>query len=564
MTFSRQYDVASPAITDLAAAGEPHPLRLDFTSGSAPEPTYTLAAFEHGGRSADPGAYDAIPSDDTNLVQYITLNTIDQEQLDWLEAQLRVNSSTYLVDSVPNTGVMALDGPGLTPGVPSKVVHQPGVTDKLFVIFCNHILDTMSGDDLRQVLLAYPNVVLMLNGHPEANLINAVPRAAENILIGGFWEMNTASHIDWPVRGRIVEIASGGGLVSVFATIGDRNVRLLVPAPFILPDPPVIPGPWFFHANGHFLWQLDPDGSAHPAGNGLGVQQGTSPSIAVRSTGEYLAVFQSLADTGDGSLWQLDQTGFWRLSGDGLSVSQGTSPSVAALAGGGYQIAFQAANSSGAGRLWLVDPDGMPVDTQLPMRPGSSPVIAASPAGGYLLAYVDDEGYLTLLDETGTVRHHGNGLTVMAGTRPSITAGILTGYTIAGQGADGMLWTVTGDGTQTATGLDMAPGSSPCVTATLDGPVIAFQRGDGNLWIRLPDGTVVWPGSALAMAPGTDPSISAYDGGFGYQIAFQGKNGLLWKVDHLGTVSLPGIGLEMAPGTSPATVTAYGKVSPPA
>ena len=68
----------------------------------------------------------------------------------------------------------------------------------------------------------------------------------------------------------------------------------------------------------------------------------------------------------------------------------------------------------------------------------------------------------------------------------------------------------------------------------------------------------MWPGTALTMAPGTDPGISAHDGGFGYEIAFHGKDGLLWKVDHLGTASLTGNGLGMAPGTSPATVTAYG------
>ena len=37
---------------------------------------------------------------------------------------------------------------------------------------------------------------------------------------GGFWEINTASHIDWPQQARIVEIVDNGdGTLSIFGTI---------------------------------------------------------------------------------------------------------------------------------------------------------------------------------------------------------------------------------------------------------------------------------------------------------------------------------------------------------
>jgi hypothetical protein len=40
---------------------------------------------------------------------------------------------------------------------------------------------------------------------------------------GGFWEINTASHVDWPQQARIVEVVSNGdGTLSIFGTIVDH------------------------------------------------------------------------------------------------------------------------------------------------------------------------------------------------------------------------------------------------------------------------------------------------------------------------------------------------------
>src|SRR5437762_427460 len=118
----------------------------------------------------------------------------------------------------------------------------------------------------------------MVNGHTHANVIT--PHSRSELIAGttgGFWEVNTASHIDWPVQSRIVEIAASAGVVSIFATLvdidapivggtanpnllaatarelaandpterpknrrgdaADRNVQLLVAAPFTLPAP---------------------------------------------------------------------------------------------------------------------------------------------------------------------------------------------------------------------------------------------------------------------------------------------------------------------------------------
>ena len=75
--------------------------------------------------------------------------------------------------------------------------------------------------DLRRLLLAYPNVIALVNGHTHANLITQHARAANQGAPGGFWEISTASHIDWPIQSRIIEVASSGSGVSLFTTMVD-------------------------------------------------------------------------------------------------------------------------------------------------------------------------------------------------------------------------------------------------------------------------------------------------------------------------------------------------------
>ncbi|NVI88399.1 TIGR03767 family metallophosphoesterase [Actinomadura sp. BRA 177] len=186
--------------------------------------------------------------------------SLDKKQFAWLEAQLKAGSSRYF----------APDG--------SVVKHA--VKDRLFVLFSHHPIaslenplggDRVLGDEVQALLLRYPNVILWVNGHTHRNQV--IPHARKGG--GGFWEVNTAAHIDFPQQSRIVELADNGdGTLSVFATIldsagpasyggrltdpvrlaslsrelagndwqdrdtdrrgevADRNVELLVPAPF--------------------------------------------------------------------------------------------------------------------------------------------------------------------------------------------------------------------------------------------------------------------------------------------------------------------------------------------
>lgn len=232
--------------------------------------TTATALRGHGFTQANLREGTAYYAFDRGIVRGLALDTVnpngysegsfDRAQFRWLEAQLEAGSRRY-------TGA---DG--------EPVAHD--VQDRLFVLFSHHPIASLSnplggdrvlGDEVKALLLRFPNVVLWVNGHTHRNEVVPHPREGR----GGFWEVNTASHIDFPQQSRIVELADNGdGTLSVFATVldsagpesfggavgdpvrlaalsrelagndwqereeerrgkpEDRNVELLVPAPF--------------------------------------------------------------------------------------------------------------------------------------------------------------------------------------------------------------------------------------------------------------------------------------------------------------------------------------------
>ncbi|TVT57859.1 TIGR03767 family metallophosphoesterase [Amycolatopsis rhizosphaerae] len=112
----------------------------------------------------------------------------------------------------------------------NKVHHQ--VTDELFVLFSHHTSTTMgnllpdarhpleprlNGDTFVALLHRFPNVLAWVNGHTHLNKITAHPGKTP---AQGFWEINTASHIDFPQHARAIEVADNGdGTLSLFTTL---------------------------------------------------------------------------------------------------------------------------------------------------------------------------------------------------------------------------------------------------------------------------------------------------------------------------------------------------------
>lgn len=105
--------------------------------------------------------------------------------------------------------------------------------DRLMVVVSHHTLDTMAntatadgsprvaGAAVRELLLRFPAVVLWVNGHTHRHTV--VPHVRESGAPGGFWEVSTAAHVDWPQQCRIVELVDNAdGTLSVFATVLDH------------------------------------------------------------------------------------------------------------------------------------------------------------------------------------------------------------------------------------------------------------------------------------------------------------------------------------------------------
>lgn len=97
--------------------------------------------------------------------------------------------------------------------------------DRLVVLFSHHPLHTLINDlgpdrriladELAALLHASPNVILWVNGHTHENKVT--PQ-------GTFWEVTTASHIDWPQQARLVEIRDNtDGTLSIVATVIDHS-----------------------------------------------------------------------------------------------------------------------------------------------------------------------------------------------------------------------------------------------------------------------------------------------------------------------------------------------------
>ncbi|RLU87489.1 TIGR03767 family metallophosphoesterase [Streptomyces griseocarneus] len=137
-------------------------------------------------------------------------------QLSWLESELK-SRSTHWYDA---------DGH----------VVKGSSSGELVVVFSHHTSASMGnllpdphhpfekrhdGNALVALLQRFPNVVAWVNGHTHENQIHAhghtVPERA-------FWEINTASHIDFPQHARIIEIADNGdGTLSLFTTLVESS-----------------------------------------------------------------------------------------------------------------------------------------------------------------------------------------------------------------------------------------------------------------------------------------------------------------------------------------------------
>ena len=108
-------------------------------------------------------------------------------------------------------------------------------TGKAVMVFSHHTSSSMTnpfvatggdpaprvlGDEVTAYLLSQPRLIAWVNGHTHRNAITAHARPDGS---GGFWEINTAAHIDYPQQSRLVEVADNRDhTLSIFTTILDH------------------------------------------------------------------------------------------------------------------------------------------------------------------------------------------------------------------------------------------------------------------------------------------------------------------------------------------------------
>jgi metallophosphoesterase (TIGR03767 family) len=111
------------------------------------------------------------------------------------------------------------------------VAQLTGCAARPVVLFSHHPLETLVNDrrpagtsrrvlaaELRDVLLSHPCVVAWLNGHTHTHSISPVDAEGAP---GGFWQVTTASHIDWPQQSRIIELLQTDGGLVIACTVLD-------------------------------------------------------------------------------------------------------------------------------------------------------------------------------------------------------------------------------------------------------------------------------------------------------------------------------------------------------
>ena len=222
-----------PDITATVLAGPARPITADPDRRVVTRPqivaehfTTTGTPVGHGFRDANKASgvgyygFEAAP-----LVRGIVLDTvnygyadgsIDRPQLEWLESELVANSRKQL------------DAAGAL--VPA------GGRDRLMVVFSHHPIDSMEnpfigpgetqqrvfGGEVAALLQRFPNVIAWVNGHTHRN--DVIPRLRGG---GGFWELSTAAHVDFPHQARLLELVDNhDGTLSIFATLIDADAPL--------------------------------------------------------------------------------------------------------------------------------------------------------------------------------------------------------------------------------------------------------------------------------------------------------------------------------------------------
>ncbi|MFG2787204.1 TIGR03767 family metallophosphoesterase [Streptomyces sp. NPDC048419] len=122
--------------------------------------------------------------------------SIGTAQLNWLEKQLKDNKDSYVVVFSHHTSKTMTNTGHVDPARPNE--------------------RRLGGQEVLATLGRHRNVLAWVNGHIHRNDITAHSSTAG----GSFWEISTASHVDYPQLARVIELADNkDGTISLFTTL---------------------------------------------------------------------------------------------------------------------------------------------------------------------------------------------------------------------------------------------------------------------------------------------------------------------------------------------------------
>jgi hypothetical protein len=157
---------------------------------------------------------------------------IDDPQFQWLDGQLAAADAAHdlavvfahhTLETMNQPHVSGFP-PGDNPPVPNPHVHfgENGPNER-----CPGTPPAPL-ESLKCLMLRHRSVVAYVAGHEHQNRIRAVPRSGQTgdptgPATGGFWQIVTAAHIDWPQQSRLLDIVDNpGGTLSIFGTLLDH------------------------------------------------------------------------------------------------------------------------------------------------------------------------------------------------------------------------------------------------------------------------------------------------------------------------------------------------------
>lgn len=138
---------------------------------------------------------------------------LDNEQFEWLERTLKKNSRKYYDEEGKRrkrkgkNNLVVLFSHHSSTTMTTGTLPE-GAPEEMAPLHCFEPDDNEGCDQsegLRSLIHRFPNVIAWVNGHEHNNRVR--PFGFPGDPKRAFWEINTASHIDWPQQSRLLEIA---------------------------------------------------------------------------------------------------------------------------------------------------------------------------------------------------------------------------------------------------------------------------------------------------------------------------------------------------------------------